>query len=188
MYLGAFYTLQFALACPRNCSETEALLFSSTLAFDLVVLALDTMKLKRPPKCMPLVGEISLVATLSSFTVTLPASERISKAWDLVRRCSVVEERNLLSHSSQMFDGALANEIKSVIKAAHDRVNERGLRTCALESCNAHEVHTGHFKCCGACKLVAYCCREHQVEAWPDHKPACKAAGAGKGRGVRAAT
>ena len=29
---------------------------------------------------------------------------------------------------------------------------------------------------CAACKTVAYCCKEHQVEDWPAHKAACKAA------------
>ena len=52
----------------------------------------------------------------------------------------------------------------------------RGLHTCALAGCAAKEVHVSQFKKCGACKTVAYCCREHQVEDWPAHKAACKAA------------
>ena len=174
LHLGAFYTLQFVLACPRSCPETEALLLSSTKAFDLIVLALDTMTLKRPLEGMPLVGELGLATTLSSFEVTLPASERIKKAWDSVKRSGVVQERRLQKHSS-IFNGDLAEELKCMLKASHTRVNESGLRTCALERCNACEAHTGHFKCCAACKLVAYCCRDHQVEAWPDHKAACRA-------------
>ena len=175
LHLGAYYMLQFVIACPRSSPEIEALLFSSPQAFDLVVLALDTMMLQRPLDGMALVGELGLATTLSSFDVTLPVSERICKAWDRVKRSGVVEKRRLLNGSS-MFDGDLADEIKSVMKAAHTRVKVHGLRLCALESCGAHEAHTSHFKCCAACKLVAYCCREHQIEAWPGHKAACKAA------------
>ena len=51
-----------------------------------------------------------------------------------------------------------------------------GLRTCALPGCGAKEVHPGHFKNCGGCLTVVYCCREHQVAGWPAHKKACKAA------------
>jgi hypothetical protein len=50
------------------------------------------------------------------------------------------------------------------------------LRICALASCAAREAHVSHFSKCGACKTVAYCCKEHQVADWSDHKAACKAA------------
>ena len=50
------------------------------------------------------------------------------------------------------------------------------LRTCALPGCGAKEAHPAHFKSCAACRTVVYCCREHQVEGWPAHKKACKAA------------
>jgi hypothetical protein len=50
------------------------------------------------------------------------------------------------------------------------------LRSCALVSCGVTEAHVSHFKACGACKTVAYCCKEHQVADWPAHKAACKAA------------
>ena len=51
-----------------------------------------------------------------------------------------------------------------------------GLRSCALNTCDAREQHPSHFKCCAACKAVVYCSREHQVQDWPSHKAACKAA------------
>ena len=50
------------------------------------------------------------------------------------------------------------------------------LQQCALAGCALKEVHASQFKRCGACRTVAYCCREHQVEDWPSHKAACKAA------------
>jgi hypothetical protein len=46
------------------------------------------------------------------------------------------------------------------------------LKSCALASCAAREAHPSHFSKCGACKTVAYCCKEHQQADWP----ACKAA------------
>ena len=52
----------------------------------------------------------------------------------------------------------------------------RGLHECALASCTSKEVHVSQFKKCGACRIVAYCCREHQLADWPSHKAACKAA------------
>ena len=52
----------------------------------------------------------------------------------------------------------------------------RGLHACALAGCAAKEVHVSQFKRCGACRTVAYCCREHQLADWPAHKAACKAA------------
>ena len=54
-----------------------------------------------------------------------------------------------------------------------------GLRPCALAACDAKEMHPAHFKSCAACKTVAYCCKEHQVQDWPAHKAACKAASTG---------
>ena len=51
-----------------------------------------------------------------------------------------------------------------------------GLRCCGLTSCAAREKHPTHFKSCGACRGVAYCCKEHQTSDWPAHKAACKAA------------
>jgi hypothetical protein len=50
------------------------------------------------------------------------------------------------------------------------------LRCCSLGGCGARELHPSHFKQCGSCRSVAYCCREHQLEDWPAHKAACKAA------------
>ena len=52
----------------------------------------------------------------------------------------------------------------------------RALRTCALPSCGAAELHPDQFKRCAACGGVHYCCKEHQTAHWPEHKAACKAA------------
>jgi hypothetical protein len=47
---------------------------------------------------------------------------------------------------------------------------------CALPACNAPELRACAFNKCSACKTVVYCCKEHQVDDWPRHKAACKAA------------
>lgn len=47
---------------------------------------------------------------------------------------------------------------------------------CALPDCNAPELRACAFKKCSACKTVVYCCKDHQVDDWPRHKAACKAA------------
>ena len=49
-----------------------------------------------------------------------------------------------------------------------------GLRSCALPGCGAMEAHPAHFKSCAACRMVVYCCREHQAADWSAHKKACK--------------
>ncbi len=60
------------------------------------------------------------------------------------------------------------------LSAAHAR--SPALRGCALPGCAAREVHPTQFKLCAACAALAYCCKAHQVEDWPRHKAACKAA------------
>ena len=45
-------------------------------------------------------------------------------------------------------------------------------RRCALGGCGA----AAGLKACTGCSAVLYCCREHQLEHWPSHKAACKAA------------
>jgi len=49
------------------------------------------------------------------------------------------------------------------------------LRCCALASCDAKEAHVWHFNRCAICKVVAYCCKEHQRTDWPAHKATCEA-------------
>ena len=58
----------------------------------------------------------------------------------------------------------------------HDGTRPALVRFCALAGCGAKEAHPAHFKSCSACCTVVYCCQEHNVEDWPAHKAACKAA------------
>ena len=69
-----------------------------------------------------------------------------------------------------------ANSVIGGLETAAAEAAVRGLRDCAMASCAATEVHVSQFKRCSACQQAFYCCREHQVEDWPAHKAACKAA------------
>ena len=50
-----------------------------------------------------------------------------------------------------------------------------GLHPCGLPSCDQHEVTVKQFKYCGDCEEEWYCCAEHQVLHWKEHKPICRA-------------
>ena len=94
---------------------------------------------------------------------------QLSEAWRRVERSGAAIMRMLVG-----FDPKTNVEANLAGAAAEAAV--RGLRECALASCASKEVHVSQFKSCGACRTVAYCCREHQVADWPAHKAACKAA------------
>ncbi|KAJ3352393.1 hypothetical protein GGF32_003781 [Allomyces javanicus] len=46
-------------------------------------------------------------------------------------------------------------------------------RRCELEGCNK-KANTPGLKACGACKMVQYCCVDHQRKDWKIHKPQCE--------------
>ena len=50
--------------------------------------------------------------------------------------------------------------------------------------CGAGAMAVRSLAVCAHCKLVHYCCREHQVAGWPAHKAACRQKGAGRAFGV----
>jgi hypothetical protein len=47
-----------------------------------------------------------------------------------------------------------------------------GIKRCALPACAATEPHARAFKRCARCRVVAYCCPEHQAADWKRHKRA----------------
>ena len=95
----------------------------------------------------------------------------MADAWRRVERSGAIATRNLAGDL-----GSAAMSVAESHDAAAAEAAVRGLRECALAGCASKEVHVSQFKCCGACRTVAYCCREHQLEDWPAHKVACKAA------------
>jgi len=49
----------------------------------------------------------------------------------------------------------------------------RDLKKCAF--CDKKEEVTRSYSRCSRCKDCYYCCREHQMEHWSDHKSKCVA-------------
>jgi hypothetical protein len=96
---------------------------------------------------------------------------RLLERWRHVERSGELQRRDI--DSTSVGERLRAEALVAAVDAA---AAAPGLRCCALASCSAREQHPSHFKSCGACKTVAYCCKEHQVEHWPSHKAACKAA------------
>jgi len=91
--------------------------------------------------------------------------------WQRFTCSGVLLERGIGAGAARFYGHAIAN-----IAANAARLAAATLRCCSLRSCAARELHPKHFKQCGACHGAAYCCREHQLEDWPAHKAACKAA------------
>ena len=102
---------------------------------------------------------------------TEPRFPALLDACHRLERSGVLRERNLITLCSS--HERIGTELMATADANYASAV---LHTCALETCSAREVHESQFKRCGACRSVVYCCREHQVEDWPAHKAACKAA------------
>jgi hypothetical protein len=96
---------------------------------------------------------------------------RILSAWHRLQSSGVLQRRGILQGMSVV----TAHNTHATATAAATAA-ARGLRFCALHTCGAQEVHASHFKRCSACLGVVYCCKEHQVQGWPAHKAACRAA------------
>jgi len=154
----------------------------------LIVRAFDSLCKPRPLDETPLICEVMLVHKMLEFqksdTVKRIAVsrdralfsqvEQIWDAWARVQADGVLQRRGL-----HVFDVDLTSayeQDRRNLEAANARQARRGLRSCGLASCGAKEAHVNHFKRCSACKTIVYCCKEHQLEDWPAHKAACKAA------------
>jgi hypothetical protein len=96
---------------------------------------------------------------------------RILDAWRRLQSSGALQRRGILRHMS----GVVACQAHQTATAAATAA-ARGLHFCALRACGAQEVHASQFKRCSACSGVVYCCKEHQVQDWPAHKAACRAA------------
>ena len=96
---------------------------------------------------------------------------RLLHSWRRLEQSGVLQRRG--ADSARQAALRRKDDLRSATTAA---AAAPGLRSCALETCSARDAHPSHFKSCAACRIPAYCCKEHQTEDWPSHKAACKAA------------
>jgi hypothetical protein len=70
---------------------------------------------------------------------------------------------------------AAVPEVTGVLSALSPRPQRAAKdRRCAKPGCSAAgEGLYNNLKKCGRCMAVYYCCRQHQVEHWPEHKLCC---------------
>jgi hypothetical protein len=165
----AFATHAFS-ARTLNLTEATAAACSVFLAsaFDMMQLCTGTASMLEAA----LVRNAQLVLEdRGRFCASSEWQARILAAWRRLQSSGVLQRRNIL----QAVSVADADNTRADAAAAATAAT-RGLHFCALRSCGAQEVHASQFKRCSACLSVVYCCKEHQVQDWPAHKAACRAA------------
>ena len=69
----------------------------------------------------------------------------------------------------------VSTRLKNVSDRKTADVAAHGLHPCGLPSCDEREITVKQFKYCGDCEEEWYCCAEHQVLHWQEHKPICRA-------------
>ena len=116
-------------------------------------------------------GLRNFVAEAGAIRLDAHLVQLLAGAWQRLQRSGVLEARHIVYGVKNHAAGKRAFEM-----ALTENMNAPGLRNCALDGCGSKEAHPAHFKSCAACRTVAYCSKEHQVEDWPRHKKACKAA------------
>jgi len=171
-----------------ECSATQFQAFA-----EHVVHAADLLQLPRSHGTTDFGAEVLFAQKLSTVLadwradnlsergLAVPLVQLLTAAWERLQRSSVLEMRRLLSEDRRLEINTYRDKSQAAVDAA---MAAPGLRTCALAGCGAKEAHPQHFKSCSACRTVVYCCREHQVEGWPTHKKACKAATAASAEGA----
>jgi hypothetical protein len=186
LYFAAYESLRALCACPPIDRQKHLPNILPQIA-TLLVRAFDKIKEARPMEHGLLLPEMSLVGIMPNFLGGMgaflaehfPAEAArplrgIGLAWSRVQASGVLQRRRL-HEGNQIMTQSLEGVARSE-EAAVERTARRGLRSCGLASCGAKEAHVDHFKRCSACKTIVYCCKEHQVQDWPAHKKACKAA------------
>jgi len=118
-------------------------------------------------------ADVSGVPHLQQRGLDARVVQLLTGAWQRLKRSGVLDARGVLDERARLELSTYNGEHTAAVLAA---MAAPGLRSCALAGCGAKEAHPQHFKSCSACRTVVYCCREHQVEGWPAHKKACKAA------------
>jgi hypothetical protein len=160
-------------------SYTQSVLTAANARLYLLLTcdALDAMAQPRDSKhqwCSP---EVALVEVLKPAIEggRIPRSgpaAQLHEAWERLQASGVLRERHI-DHGLVVTRQVLLPRVA----AAADAVAARGLHVCALASCARQEERVLQFKRCGACRAAVYCCKEHQVADWSQHKKACKIKG-----------
>ena len=186
-FLGTAYSIVNLLLnawfFAAECSATQFEAFAQR-----VVHATDLMQQPRSHGTTALYAEVQFSENFSSVCVADAASglpyllhrgldarlvQLLTDVWQRLQRSGVLEARCILDECRRQQVSTDCEKNEAAVRAA---LSAPGLRSCALVGCGAREAHPKHFKRCSACQAVVYCSKEHQLEAWPAHKAACKAA------------
>ena len=170
---NALNVLAHAGLFAAECSDSQLQFFT-----EFVVHAVELMQQPQRHGDLAMHNEATFTYLLREVVAHVGANELDARLLQLLagalqqlQRSGVLQSRCI--EERIQFDA----RIQDAYRAAVDKsLNAPGLRSCALPGCGAREAHPTHFKSCAACRAVVYCCREHQVEGWPGHKKACKAA------------
>ena len=157
-----------------ECSDVQLLSYARHAAH-----AAELMQQPRRYDDFPLDMEAEFTDVLRGIVATarangvdaLPFVQPLARAWQQLQRSGVLQKRRIEEGIA-----VLRHEHRASRAAVQSSLTAPGLRSCALDGCDAKEAHPAHFKSCAACRAVVYCCQEHQVAGWPGHKKECKAA------------
>ena len=113
------------------------------------------------------------VSVIKTLLATPPRSEffiALRARWNAAPFQAMLCARELSNASAEMnAHWETSDALRTTDIAAH------GLHPCGLPSCDQREVTVKQFKYCGDCEEEWYCCAEHQVLHWKEHKPICRA-------------
>jgi hypothetical protein len=175
--LTASVALHFcALATDLHFAQTLSLSEATAVSCSVFVAsAFDMMQLRTGHANVYEAGLVHnaqfFIEERQCFRTTSEWHARILDAWRRLQISGALQRRNIVERMRSATEVAA-----SVVATAAATAAARGLHFCALHTCGAQEVHASQFKRCSACSAAVYCCKEHQVQDWPAHKAACRAA------------
>ena len=115
-------------------------------------------------RCVGIIEQLLATSTRSEFLTTLRARWTAAPFQAMLRARGLSIAQAVMNESDEQISAKRFADV-----AAH------GLHPCGLPSCDPREVTVKQFKYCGDCEVEWYCCAEHQVLHWKEHKPICRA-------------